>query len=127
MEKEHYMLRQAQFIRNACAHSSNMVNGFGAQDDEIETNTMVENALAETGLSHRVRTSKMKNPRLKQIATLLYLHSRLVTEGTGRRRAVADMQALKASMNKSLETLSANDIVRSSLSFLIALIDNWFV
>ena len=127
MEKEHYMLRQAQFIRNACAHSSNMVNGFGAQDDEIETNTMVENALAETGLSHRVRTSKMKNPRLKQIATLLYLHSRLVTVGTGRRRAVADMQALKASMNKSLETLSANDIVRSSLSFLIALIDNWFV
>ena len=127
MEKEHYMLRQAQFIRNACAHSSNMVNGFGAQDDEIETNTMVENALAETGLSHRVRTSKMKNPRLKQIATLMYLHSRLVTEGTGRRRAVADMQALKASMNKSLETLSANDIVRSSLSFLIALIDNWFV
>ena len=75
MEKEHYMLRQAQFIRNACAHSSNMVNGFGAQDDEIETNTMVENALAETGLSHRVRTSKMKNPRLKQIATLMYLHS----------------------------------------------------
>ena len=127
MEKEHYMLRQAQFIRNACAHSSNMVNGFGAQDDEIETNTMVENALAETGLSHRVRTSKMKNPRLKQIATLLYLHSRLVTEGTGRRRAVADMQALKASMNKSLETLSANDIVRSSLTILIALIDNWFV
>ena len=127
MEKEHYMLRQAQFIRNACAHSSNMVNGFGAQDDEIETNTMVENALAETGLSHRVRTSKMKNPRLKQIATLMYLHSRLVTEGTGRRRAVADMQALKASMNKSLETLSANDIVRSSLAFLITLIDNWFV
>ena len=127
MEKEHYMLRQAQFIRNACAHSSNMVNGFGAQDDEIETNTMVENALAETGLSHRVRTSKMKNPRLKQIATLMYLHSRLVTEGTDRRRAVADMQALKASMNKSLEKLSANDIVRSSLTFLIALIDNWFV
>ncbi len=127
MEKEHYMLRQAQFIRNACAHSSNMVNGFGDQDDEIETNTMVERALAQTGLSHRVRTSKMKNPRLKQIATLMYLHSRLITEGSSRQRAIEDMQALKASMTKSLETLFGNDIVRSSLDFLIALIDNWFV
>ena len=138
MEDEHYMLRQAQFIRNACAHSSNMVNGFRfvpevvenadeEEEEKIATNDSVGQALAKTGLSHRVRTSKMKNPRLKQIATLMYLHSRLITEGTSRRRAIADMQALKASMTKSLETLSANDIVRSSLTFLIALIDNWFV
>ena len=127
MEDEHYMLRQAQFIRNACAHSSNMANGFGMQDDEVEPNAKVEKAIAKTGLSHRVRTSKMKNPRLKQIATLLYLHSHLVTEGTSRKRAIADMQTLKASMAKSLEALSGNDTVRSSLTFLIALIDNWFV
>lgn len=127
MEDEHYMLRQAQFIRNACAHSSNMANGFGAQDDEIEPNVKVEKALAKTGLSHRVRTSKMKNPRLKQIATLLYLHSHLITKGTSRKRAIADRQALKTSMTKSLEMLSGNDIVRSSLTFLITLIDNWFV
>lgn len=127
IEKEHYMLRQAQFIRNACAHSSNMINGFGEQDDKLAPSTVVERALAKTGLSHRVRTSKMKNPRLKQIATLMYLHSRLVTEGSGRKRAVEGMQALKTSMKDSLETLSGNDTVRSSLTFLIELIDSWFV
>ncbi len=130
MRNEHYMLRQAQFIRNACAHSSNMVNGFGVaidNEDEIGTNNVVERALAKTTLSHRVRTSKMKNPRLKQIATLLYLHSRLVTEGSGRKHAAANMQALKSRMEASLEVLSANDIVRSSLDFLIVLIDSWFV
>ncbi len=130
MRNEHYMLRQAQYVRNACAHSSNMVNGFGPSaegDTEIETNNVVERALAKTNLSHRVRTSKMKNPRLRQIATLLYLHSRLVIKGTSRRRAVADMQGLKSKMEALLETLSANDAVRSSLDFLMALIDSWFV
>ena len=92
-----------------------MENGFGVQDDEVEPNAKVEKALAKTGLSQRVRTSKIKNPRLKQIATLLYLRSHLVTEGTSRKRAMADMQALKASMTKSLEVLSGNNIVRSSL------------
>ncbi len=130
MRNEHYMLRQAQFIRNACAHSSNMINGFGLVVDdgiEIGANNAVERALAKTSLSHRVRTSKMKNPRLKQIATLLYLHSHLVTKGSGRRRAMADMQRLKSRMQTSLDVLSSNDSVRSSLDFLTVLIDGWFI
>ena len=127
MEDEHYFLRQAKSVRNACAHSSNIANGFGLQDDAIKPNAIMSAALAETALSHRVRTSKMKNPRLKQIATLMYLHSRLVTEGTGRKRAVDDMQRLKTKMAASLEMLSGNDTVRSSVDFLTGLIDKWFV
>ena len=69
----------------------------------------------------------MKNPRLKQIVTLMYLHTVLVTKGTGRSRSVADMQRLKAKMAESLELLSGNDAVRSSLRFLMTVIDNWFI
>ncbi len=127
MLNEHYYLRQAKSVRNACAHSSNMVNGFGIRDDEIKTNPGVGAALAKTGLSHRVRTSKMKNPRLKQIVTLMYLHADLVTAGSGRRRAVADMQILKTKMESSRETFAANDNIRSSIDFLCKLIDCWFV
>ncbi len=137
MEDEHYLLRQAKSVRNACAHSSNVVNGFRfvpevaesadeEDEDGIATNDSVGQALAKTGLSHRVRTSKMKNPRLKQIVTLMYLHTTLVTEGTGRSRSVAEMQRLKDKMTDSLEILSGNDIVRSSLYFLITVIDKWF-
>ena len=84
MRHEHYMLRQTQFARNACAHSSNLINVFGLGGDDIRPETTVERALAKTGLSHRVRTAKMKNARLKQITTLLYVHQQLVTEGSGR-------------------------------------------
>ena len=126
MRDEHYMLRQAQFVRNACAHSSNMVNGFSGQGSDVDTNAMVERALARTGLSHRVRTSKMRNPRLKQIATLLYLHSRMLPSGSGRKRATADVAKLQRSIAGVLEMIPGNDRVQSSLSFLSKLIDSWF-
>ena len=126
MEDEHYMLRQAQFVRNACAHSSNLINGFETKGGAVESNADVERALARTGLSHRVRTAKMRNPRLKQIATLMYLHSRIVPEGSGKRRAAGDMATLKARMGETSELLNANDTVRSSLDLLAKLIDSWF-
>ena len=126
MRNEHYMLRQAQFVRNACAHSSNMVNGFAGKSSNVGTNAMVERALAEANVSHRVRTSKMRNPRLKQIATLLYLHSRLVPTGSGRGRAINDMAELQRSIKSILALLPNNDKVRSSLGFLSKLIDSWF-
>lgn len=126
MRDEHYMLRQAQFLRNACAHSSNLINGFDIQKSHVESNATVERKLAKTGLSHRVRTAKMKNPRLKQITTLLYLHHQLIPEGSTRMRAVEDVNALKTKMKKTSNTLQSNDTIRSSFTFLIALIDNWF-
>ena len=36
--------------------------------------------MAGTGISERVRTAKMRNPRLQQMATLLHAHTRLVPE-----------------------------------------------
>ena len=62
MVHEHYMLRQAKSVRNACAHSSDILNGIAAVDTRINADAAIMAALAEIGLSHRVRTAKMKNP-----------------------------------------------------------------
>lgn len=62
MRHEHYMLRQAKSVRNACAHSSDVLNGVAIVDARIGADAAVMKALAEAGLSHRVRTAKMKNP-----------------------------------------------------------------
>ena len=83
-------------------------------------------AIGEAGVSHRVRTSKMKNPRLQQIATLLYLHSRIVPGGTSRERAKTDLADLKREMGSVVEMMPTNDVVRSSFGFLISLFDKWF-
>lgn len=126
MRNEHYMLRQAQFVRNACAHSSNLINGFGAKNSAVESNANVERALARTGLSHRVRTAKMRNPRLKQITTLMYLHSRIIPEGSGRQRANSNMTTLAVKMSEASTLFAGNDAIRSSLDFLTKIVDSWF-
>lgn len=126
MRDEHYLLRQVKAARNAAAHSSNMVNGFGRKGGAIATNATVNAALAEAGISRRVRGAKMSNPRLQQVATLLYTHGRIVPEGTSRERARRDVAHLSAEMGRVLEGLSFNDAVRSSFGFLMTLFDKWF-
>ena len=68
----------------------------------------------------------MANPRLQQIATLLFLHAKTVPDGTSKARASSDIARLSSQMGRALETLSGNDAVRSSFGFLMTLFDKWF-
>ena len=126
MLDEHYLLRQAKAARNAAAHSSNVVNGFARKDGAVATNALVSAALSEAGISRGVRSAKMRNPRLQQIATLLYLHSRIVPDGTSRERAASDLAKLKREMEAVVAMMPNNDAVRSSFGFLVKLFDKWF-
>ena len=122
----HYQLRQSKLIRNACAHSSNVINGFARTGGGVSANADVMRAIASTGISHRVRTAKMSNPRLQQIATLLYLHAKTVPEGTSKNRTRRNIDRLSSQMGSVLEALSGNDAIRSSFGFLTTLFDKWF-
>lgn len=126
MVHEHYMLRQAKSVRNACAHSSDVLNGVAVVDARIGADAAVTRALAEAGLSHRVRTAKMKNPRIRQITTLMYLHAQLVPEGSGKKNAASNLAALEERLLEMSDLAPANDVVRSTVAFLAKLIDNWF-
>lgn len=126
MVYEHYMLRQAKSVRNACAHSSDVLNGVVDDDARIGADAAVMRALAEAGLSHRVRTTKMKNPRTRQIATLVYLHMQLAPEGSKKKSATSNPASLKKKLFEMSDLAPANDAIRSTVSFLAKLIDSWF-
>lgn len=126
MRHEHYMLRLSKSARNAFAHSSNVINGFAESDGTLAPDNAVRHALAEAGISRRVRSAKMRNPRLRQIVTLLYLHCRIVPAGTSRRRAQEGAARLISEVDTLLEMLQGNDAVRSAFMFLRVLLDRWF-
>lgn len=64
MRGEHYLLRQAQSVRNACAHSTDIVNGFASKEPSgIRTPKEVAVALGKIGINKRKRNSKMGNAR----------------------------------------------------------------
>lgn len=126
MRHEHYMLRQAKSVRNACAHSSDILNGIAVIDTRVGADATVMNALAEAGLSHRVRTTKMKNPRIRQIATLMHLHTQLVPAGSGKKNAASNLASLEKRLLEMGDLAPTNDAIRSTVAFLAKLIDSWF-
>ena len=126
MRHEHYMLRQAKSVRNACAHSSDMLNGIAVVDTTVSTDSAVLSALAQAGISHRVRTGRMRNPRIRQIVTLMYLHTKLVPEGSGKRKAASDLVNLKKQLSETADLAPFNDIIRSYAAFFTKVIDSWF-
>lgn len=126
MRDEHYLLRQAKAFRNAAAHSSNVINGFDRAERTVATNAQVSRALAEAGISKRVRQSKMRNSRLQQIVTLLFLHMRIVPNGTSKERARDDLRELSVTMRRVMRDMPDNDVVQSSLGFLVYLFEKWF-
>lgn len=123
MRHEHYMLRQTKSARNAYAHSSNVISGFPILNGSVIPDDAVRNAVAQAGISHRVRTAKMRNPHMLQIATLLYLHARLVPGGTSKRRAREGVARLRSELSNVLGILSTSDAARSSFEFLMVLFD----
>lgn len=73
MKDDHYLLRQAKSVRNCCAHSTDLINGFAASEKTvIRTQPAVATALGELGFNKRARQSKMHNPRIQQIVMLAY-------------------------------------------------------
>lgn len=66
MRSEHYPFRQAQAVRNACAHSTDIINGFAPGEmSTIRTPREVALALDEMGINRRARRTKMANPRVQ--------------------------------------------------------------
>ena len=102
------------------------MNGVAVVDARIGADAAVTRALAEAGLSHRARTAKMKNPRIRQIATLMYLHTQLVPEGSGKKSTSSNLAGLEEKLLEMSNLAPANDVVRSTVAFLAKLIDGWF-
>ena len=127
MLDEHYMLKKARDVRNACAHSAAIINGLGTNGHVARpAPSELTTALREAGFSKRSRSSRMRNPRLQQIATLLLLHKRmaggteLADEGSARLRPLAN--DVRAVLSATRPDASAE----ASMEFLVELVDRWF-
>lgn len=127
MLREHYFLRSAKGVRNACAHSSAIINGFGsASHDARPAPDALTVALRDAGFSKRSRASRMRNPRLQQIASLLLLHRRMA-EGTALAdEASAELRTLASDIRSVLSVTRPDASAEASMEFLAELVDRWF-
>lgn len=126
MRSEHYLLRCANSIRNAAAHSSAIINGFApsGQIPPIRTPRDVALSLGALGFNKRARRSKLRNPRILQITTLAYAFDKFVSQEK-RNGTSARLDALETRASRNSEWYSGIPLLGSSFGFLAKVFDGW--
>lgn len=126
MRSEHYLLRQAQAVRNACAHSTDIINGFApGETSAIRTPREVALALDEMGINRRARRAKMVNPRVQQKTMMVFAYREMVASFHTREMCRGLVGALKHRAVEHADWYTNTDCVVSAYRFLAKVFDNW--
>lgn len=127
MEKEFYLFIAVKEIRNACAHNNCILNNLEPDERGVSLGYAVSKALGKvSGVGKEQRQSRMKNPRLRQIATTLYLHKKFASKEVYRYRAKSLHEFLsRMLMHLDYYEATATQIA-STFSFLASVINAWF-
>ena len=117
---DHYLIKKAKSVRNASAHSQCILNDLSEQAAKGErVSPAVVQAIAECGVPKRLRSKKLKSPRMVQISTLLYQYAALVPEGDNPRRAEGpDRGLLSLLSTRTPAVLPAENPAVSSIEFM---------
>ncbi len=79
LKELHYQLKRVKFIRNATGHSSCFLNDIGDKKrGSIRVPSVISRELSQMGLPKKLRARKLRNARMQQVVSLLYLYSVLV-------------------------------------------------
>lgn len=124
LKDEFYLLQTIRSLRNAAAHSNCIIHDMGAKDAKHDLNYSISRALSK--ISKTSRSSQAKNERMRQIITLLYTHSLLVTSDGVKDRAREDLDTLINRMYHHIEYYSGNDNILRGFDFFKNAVDILF-
>lgn len=87
---------------------------------------LILNDLDAVGTSASTIKRKLKNDRIRQIVSLLYVYKHVVTSAGVTAKAAVLLRRLIDRMEKHIEYYEKNDMISSSFSFLSVVISKWF-
>lgn len=126
MLDEFYLLQSVKSLRNACAHNNCILNDMSSGKPMHKPRYALLQAMGDVeGVGQGQRRSRLNNDRLQQIATSLYLHHKLASEGVQWHRAISLTTFVKR-MNKHIDYYKGNDQITSSFDFIAKLVRAWF-
>lgn len=114
----HYLLKKAKSVRNASAHSQCILNDLSGDGPSERVSPAVTQAVAECGIGKRLRSKKMRNPRMAQVATLFYQYSRIVPVGSTANDRKAELSAFFHYCDENASVLPESNFAVSSIEFL---------
>lgn len=124
LRDDYYLLKTIKELRNAAAHSNCIINSMGAKDSRAQANYCVIRGIDSISKSRRDR--QLKNERMRQMVTMLYLHKEIVTSNGVHNRAKKDLNDAVERMYKNIEFYRDNATVLSFFSFFKDSVDIFF-
>lgn len=119
-----FLLKTVKDLRNAAAHSNCIIYDMGTQDAKYKPNYAMLQKLSS--ISKTTRQKKLGNERTRQITTLLYTHSFLVTSEGVSERAKNDLLEIIKRMKRNSSYYANNDVIKSNFSFFEKVVDILF-
>ena len=126
MIDESYMLMDVRELRNACAHNNCIINDLRSYTSQYPANYRVLNAVAQIGVSKKVRDNKLSNTRIKQLITLLYLNKNIVNSKGVLKYQTQILQDLKNRIEHHIDYYDTNQLIQTNIKLLNKIIDNWY-
>lgn len=126
MRSRYYLLMEAKSFGNACAHNNCILNDLSTNGHAYNRGLEVTRTLARVpGIGRSQRRHKMKNRRISQIVTVLYLHSLLASDGV-KQYVARDLNKFLERMNKSHRFCKGADSVVSTFGFISSVVECWY-
>lgn len=125
LESLFYLLQSVKGLRNACAHNNCIINDMKAGDSTHKPRASVLRALGGIGIGKAARQTKMSNERFQQIATTMYLHRHLASEGVIEHRA-EHLERFVERMAKHRDYYAPGSLVSTGFAFIGAMVSGWY-
>lgn len=121
LKDEYYLLTTIKELRNAAAHSNCLIHDMGVKDSIHKPNFGMLRAL--NGITKATKDSQLKNERMRQIITLLYTHTVMVTSVGVHEHTKANLNDLVSRMYHHIDYYDGNDNILASFGFFKKAID----
>lgn len=126
MQQTYSMLMEVKSLRNASAHNNCILNDLCTKDTTHQTQYQVSTELGKIqGISKQKRITKMENPRIRQIVTLLYAHKIIVNSSGVHKHMCLRLKEMSDRLFRDFDYAS-NPTVSSTFAFIQLIVDAWF-
>lgn len=126
LQDDFYLLQSVKALRNAAAHNNCLLHKLTSQSDWRPQNA-VQQAVRELDISRNTSRKRLRNDLLQQVATSLYMHKELASEGVRAKRAKSLSRLLRR-MNRNIDEYysTKDNPLKSSFEFIARLTEGWY-
>ncbi len=128
MAQQHCALKNLRGLRNACAHNACLLNGVctASAEGDAEIHQLLVDSLSARGMKiNSSRRSKLSNPRVAQMATVLYADSLFCARPPATERHAHALAELHSHWESVKSLFEKNLALMSFFDFFFKLVDAW--